>query len=183
MVPAHRVTRSGPAAPHPAGDRRAVASFTDYTDAQLAVDHLSDQRFPVERVMIVGVGLDFVEQVTGRRGFLAAGAQSAGSGAVIGALVGWVIGLFDGEQPLITALTLAVWGAGIGLGVGALIGLFLYAATGGLRDFSSVRALRASRYDVLTDVEVAEEATHLLETAGIPVVGSSGGTAVREDPS
>jgi hypothetical protein len=37
--------------------------------------------------------------------------------------------------------------------------------TGGRRDFSSVAAMRADRYDVLVDAEVADEATHLLAEA------------------
>ena len=46
--------------------RRVVASFERYEEAQRAVDYLSDEKFPVERVAIVGEGLRLVEQVTGR---------------------------------------------------------------------------------------------------------------------
>lgn len=55
--------------------RRAVASFSTYAEAERAVDHLSDQQFPVERVSIVARDLKLVEQVTGRRGFLEAALQ------------------------------------------------------------------------------------------------------------
>ena len=48
-------------APH-----RTIATFDDYAEAQRAVDHLSDQGFPVERTAIVGHGLRYVEQVAGR---------------------------------------------------------------------------------------------------------------------
>jgi hypothetical protein len=41
--------------------RRVVASFATYTEAQRAVDYLSDQRFPVEHVAIIAEGLRFVE--------------------------------------------------------------------------------------------------------------------------
>lgn len=33
--------------------RRAVASYATYAEAESAVDHLADQKFPVERVSIV----------------------------------------------------------------------------------------------------------------------------------
>ena len=38
-------------------------------EAQHAVDTLSDQRFPVDRLAIVGAGLQSFEQITGRRGY------------------------------------------------------------------------------------------------------------------
>ena len=37
--------------------------------AQRIVDYLSDHRFSVEQVTIVGAGLNLIEQVTGRRGY------------------------------------------------------------------------------------------------------------------
>ncbi len=41
--------------------RRTVATYATYAEAQRAVDYLSDQQFPVERVAIVAEGLRFVE--------------------------------------------------------------------------------------------------------------------------
>ncbi len=49
-----------------AGLRRVIASYSTYDDAQRAVDTLSDHRFPVDRVTIVGSDLRLVERVTGR---------------------------------------------------------------------------------------------------------------------
>jgi hypothetical protein len=43
-----------------------VARFDDYGSAQQAVDRLSDDGFPVEKLDIVGSGVRLVEQVTGR---------------------------------------------------------------------------------------------------------------------
>ena len=40
--------------------RRVVASYSNYRDAQRAVDHLSDSRFPVDRVSIVARNLEYV---------------------------------------------------------------------------------------------------------------------------
>jgi heat induced stress protein YflT len=47
-------------------DRRTVASYPSYAEAEHAVDSLSDQGVAVEDVAIVGKGLQSVEQVTGR---------------------------------------------------------------------------------------------------------------------
>jgi hypothetical protein len=52
--------------PDPNRTRQAVTSVSRYEDAEHAVDWLSDHDFPVERVSIVGTGLRYVEQVSGR---------------------------------------------------------------------------------------------------------------------
>ena len=44
-----------------------VARFEDYESTQRAVDRLSDDGFPVEKLDIAGSGLRLVERVTGRR--------------------------------------------------------------------------------------------------------------------
>ena len=49
-----------------AGPKTTVATYGTYPEAERAVDHLSDNDFPVERVAIVGTGLKTVEQVQGR---------------------------------------------------------------------------------------------------------------------
>jgi hypothetical protein len=81
--------------------REVVASYPDYAGAQYAVDALSDQRFPVERLAIVGAGLQSFEQVTGRKGYGKAAAQGLVTGAVVGAALGWLLGLFTVVQPLV----------------------------------------------------------------------------------
>jgi hypothetical protein len=67
--------------------RRVVASFSSYRDAERAVDFLSDQRFPVQRLAIVGRDLQTVEQVTGRMGDGKAALAGAAQGAPLGLLV------------------------------------------------------------------------------------------------
>ncbi len=142
--------------------RRVVASYGSYAEAQRAVDYLSDEQFPVERVTIVAEGLRLVEQVTGRVGYGRAALQGAGSGALIGLFFGFILGLFSLIDPLVSALALAFWGLVLGAILGAIIGLISHAASGGRRDFSSVGGMEAERYDVLADEEVAEEAQRLL---------------------
>jgi hypothetical protein len=142
--------------------RRVIASYGTYTEAQRAVDRLSDEGFPVERVSIVAEDLRFVEQVTGRRKYGQAALEGAGSGAVIGAFFGFFLGLFSLIDPLVSALLVALYGLVFGAIVGAIMGLVFHALSGGQRDFSSVGGIEAGRYDVMVDEEVAEEASRLI---------------------
>jgi heat induced stress protein YflT len=151
--------------------RRTIASYPSYEEAERAVDHLADSGFPVERVSIVGRGLHYVEQITGRMGYPQAALRGALTGAIIGALIGWLFGLFDWFEPLVAAAWLAFDGFWFGGVVGALIGLLMHALLRGRRDFSSVAGMRADTYEVLADADVAEEAARLL-------AGFSGATPV-----
>ena len=71
-----------------------VASYPSYEEAQAAVDRLSDERFPVENLDIVGSGLRLVERVTGRLTNARAAAAGAASGAWFGLFIGLLVGLF-----------------------------------------------------------------------------------------
>ncbi len=146
--------------------RHTVATYTIYREAQRAVDYLSDQRFPVERVAIVAEGLRFEEQVTGRLGWGRALANGALGGASTGILIGFIFGLFSLVTPLVSALALALYGLIFGAIVGAIFGLLFYSFSGGQRDFTSVGNIRAQRYDVVVDGEVANEAERLLAGLG-----------------
>lgn len=137
---------------------RTVASFPSYEQAQYAVDALSDRRFPVEQLTIVGSNLRSVERVTGRRDYLRAAVDGALSGAIVGALIGWLLGLFSLIEPLVSAVLLALWGVVIGGVVGALLGLIGHALTRGRRDFSSVSSVQADRYDIIAAAPVADDA-------------------------
>lgn len=144
------------------GDRRVIATADSYSEAERAVDYLSDRRFPVERVAVVGHDVKMVEQVVGRMNYGGAALRGAGSGAIVGALTGWIFGLFDWVQPLVASLTLAAYGLIFGAVVGALLGLIFHAMQGGRRDFAAVGVMAPSRYDVVADEEVADEAIRLL---------------------
>ncbi|MES4889636.1 general stress protein [Streptomyces sp. NPDC096012] len=147
--------------------RRTIASYPTYQEAERVVDHLADKGFPVEKVAIIGQDVQLVEQVIGRMGFGDAALRGAASGALPGVLIGWVFGLLNWVDPLVSSLLLALYGLIFGAIVGALLGLLLHAAQGGRRDFASVRSMQPSRYDVVVDEDVAEEAARLLsELAG-----------------
>ncbi|MGW7102647.1 general stress protein [Streptomyces sp. NPDC054838] len=142
--------------------RRPVASYEEYREAERAVDHLSDQGFPVERVAIIGQDVRLVEQVTGRMDYGRAALHGAASGALPGALIGWVFGLLNWLDPVVSGLLLALYGLIFGAIVGALFGMLLHALQGGRRDFASLRSMQPSRYEVVVDDAVADEAVRLI---------------------
>ncbi|MEU3859456.1 general stress protein [Streptomyces sp. NPDC028722] len=78
------------------------ASNATYQEAERAVDHLADQGFPVQKVAITGRDVRLVEQVIGRVGYGAAALHGAATGALPGALVGWIFGLLNWRSPLRT---------------------------------------------------------------------------------
>jgi hypothetical protein len=137
-----------------------VGSYDTYEQAQAAVDFLSDQKFPVEHVTIIGTDLRMVEKVIGRLTTGRAIAAGAAGGAWWGLFVGLLLGIFSTNG---TAWIGAVLGGLlIGLLFGAIFGWIGYAATGGRRDFTSTSKIVASRYDVMCDPAHAEEARALL---------------------
>jgi hypothetical protein len=156
----------------PNSDRRVIGSYTEYADAERAVDHLAERGFPVERVEIVGQDLRVVEQVLGRVGYREAILRGAGSGALVGVLLGWIFGLFNWVDPLVAGAWLALDGLVFGAIVGALVGGLSHWAQHGKRDFTSVRVMLPSRYDVVVAADVADQAVALLEQASVPTRGA-----------
>jgi hypothetical protein len=149
-----------------ASPRIVLGEFSSYADAQRVVDSLSDRRFPFHRVTIVGRDLEYVEQPTGRFGYPEAITRGSFIGGVLGALVGWVFGLFSWVDPLVSGLALAFYGLIIGSIWGAISGGLMHLLRRGRHDFRSVTGMRAKRYEVLVDEEVAEEAARVLSGFG-----------------
>src|SRR3954447_2059498 len=149
-------------APSAATARRPIASFPSYAEAERVVDYLSDNEFPVERVQVVGRDLKLVEQVTGRMTLGRAALNGALTGAFVGLLIGWLFTVFDWFNPVVARGWLILDGLWFGLLVGALYGLLLHWLMRGRRDFSSVPAMSADRYEVAVDDEVAAQAELLL---------------------
>jgi hypothetical protein len=133
-----------------------VGSYDSYEQAQAAVDYLSDEKFAVENVTIIGSDLKQVEKVTGRLTMGRAIAAGAAGGAWWGLFVGLLLGIFAVEPGAwISSILL---GLVIGLVFGALFGAIGYSATRGQRDFTSTSAVIAGRYDVMCNPARAEEA-------------------------
>ena len=141
-----------------------VARFDDYETAQRAVDRLSDDGFPVEQLNIVGSDLRLVERVTGR---LTRG-RAAGVGALrglwAGLLIGVLLGLFTSGHSF---LAVAATGAALGVLWGAVFGYMAHAGTKGQRDFSSVRQLVATHYELIARGGTVDRARTMLNEAGL----------------
>jgi pyruvate/2-oxoglutarate dehydrogenase complex dihydrolipoamide acyltransferase (E2) component len=134
-----------------------IARYRTYGEAQRAVDFLSDSRFPVQAVTIVGTDLRSVERVTGRLTYGRVALAGALSGAWFGLFVGLVLSWFGGGPD--AGVMAAVL---IGAGFGMLFAVISYAATGGHRDFTSQSAIVASEYQVLCRDDQARAAMEVL---------------------
>lgn len=140
--------------------RPVLATYNTYAEAQAAVDKLSDNKFPVQNVAIVGVDLRLVEAVVGRLSWGRAALSGLGMGAWFGLLLGLFVSLFargDGSTFSLIMLGL-VYGAAFGI----VFGLLSYAFTGGKRDFLSRSQITAEHYDVRCDASVLGQARQIL---------------------
>lgn len=137
---------------------QSLATYDDYAAAQKTVDFLSDKEFPVENCMIVGTDLKQIERITGRLTWSKVALAGVLSGAWLGIFVGLIMSLFGGENFLFTLLSTVLLGIVFGL-VWSLIG---YGATRGTRDFSSVKVVVPTKYEVLVEHKVAARARELL---------------------
>jgi hypothetical protein len=134
-----------------------IGSYPTYAEAQRAVDHLSDQDFPVQQVTIVGVDLMQVERVTGRLTWPKVLGGGVLTGAWLGLFIGLILGFFS-PSPWSALATGLIAGVFFGLITSAIP----YAMARGTRDFSSTLQLVAGRYDVLCDPQSAERGRDLL---------------------
>jgi hypothetical protein len=141
-----------------------VGRFDSYASAQRAVDRLSDDGFPVEKLDIVGSGLRTVERVTGRLTRGRAAAAGALSGLWAGLLFGILLGAFTSGHSFLAVIAT---GAALGAGGGAVFGYVAHASTKGQRDFSSVRQLVATHYDLIARAGTADRARSELSAAGL----------------
>jgi hypothetical protein len=145
------------------GTRRSVSSASSYKDAEHAVDWLSDHEFPVERVTIVGTGLRYVENVSGRMTIDRAALIGTGQGALLGLVWGLLFAL------LFTFDSGSFWGLlafsiVVGAVFGALFGAISQITSGGSHEFSSTTDTRADHYEVQVDDGYADEARRVLAT-------------------
>jgi hypothetical protein len=141
--------------------RRTIYSTSTYEDAEQAVTWLVNQGFAAQHLVILGIGLRYVERVTGRLTLGRAARQGAMQGAFLGLWWGLLLGLFvsvdDGWAWVV------LYGLVSGILLGAIFGVVYRAAQRGRRDFSSSAMTVADRYEVQADDGVADEAARLLE--------------------
>ncbi|MFD1826035.1 MULTISPECIES: general stress protein [Mumia] len=156
-----------------------LAFFDQYADAQRAVDYLSDQKFPVENIMIVGTDLKQVERVTGRMTWGKAAGYGAATGAWFGLLLGLIVGIFAEPGDWFPIVLSAIL---FGLVFGVVWGLIGYAFTGGRRDFTSVTQVVASRYELLVEHKLLADGQRLLAGAHQAGAGQSAPQAPTAPP-
>lgn len=141
----------------PQGDE--VAAYATYLEAQQAVDYLSDQKFPVQDVTIVGTDLKMVERVTGRLTYGRVAIAGAGSGAWFGLFVGLLLSMFGGGGVANGIVFISI---ALGAGFGLLFSVLSYALARGRRDFTSQSQIVAGTYAILCRSGSALEARQLL---------------------
>lgn len=144
-------------------ERPVLVSYSDYAAAQAAVDTLSDHKFPVQHVAIVGVDLKLVESVLGRMSWGRAAVNGMATFAWFGVLIGLFVSFFGAQDAAPTRLVLL--GLLLGAAFGIVFGLASHALTGGRRDFVSRQALQADHYDVRCEAEYIGRARQILGLA------------------
>ena len=155
-----------PVPPQPVQSRPLLATYRTYEEAQRAVDYLSDQKFAVENLGIVGNDLKIAETVLGRLTYGRAAVGGLGTGAWFGLFVGLLLGIFSNSGSSWFAIMLA--GLLYGAVFGALFGVVAYALTGGRRDFTSRKQIVATSYDVVCTWGKLDEAKALLAQMPAP---------------
>lgn len=136
-----------------------IARFSNYAEAQAVVDQLSDKEFDVSTIKIVGEGLRSEEYVTGRMTKGRAALAGLGSGAWFGLFIGILFGLF---APGFGLISIILWSMVIGAIWGAIFGFVAHLATGGKRDFKSLKTMAAETYLVQVQSPRANEAMSVL---------------------
>lgn len=144
---------------------RLLYEVRTYEDAQFLVDALADARFPVQSLRIVGTGVETVEQIRGRRTVLSATMEGIARGLWLGLFIGILVMMFTGmpRNPWVLI------GAALGVGAawGGLGGMVAQLMSRGRRDFSSIKSMRATAYEVQVLPEFLSQALSTLREAGV----------------
>lgn len=151
---------------------QSVGIFNTYEEAQRAVDHLADARFPVENLAIVGTDLRSIERVLGRRSWATVIGQGLQNGLSTGLMVTFLMWLFMPDENFLFLLLSAI---AIGIVIGIVFAVLGYWMSQGKRDFTSVSQTVATHYELLSEHKVAAQARELL--AKLP-----GARAAQFDP-
>ena len=138
---------------------QSVGLFDSYADAAKAVDFLADESFPVQNLAIVGTDLKTVERVLSRKTWGTVLSQGAVQGITMGLMMSFMLFLF---MPGVNWMAVLLAGLVLGMGMSVVFAAVAYTATRGERDFNSVQQTVATRYEILCEHKVAQEARDLL---------------------
>jgi len=139
---------------------QSVGIFNSYADAQKAVDYLSDQKFEVQNLAIVGTDLKSVERVLGRKTWSTVILAGVQSGVSTGLPVAIVLLIFARPASFLLLLLVSL---ALGIALGIAFGAVGYALSRGQRDFTSVTQTVATKYEVLCEHKVAAQAREMLQ--------------------
>jgi len=139
---------------------QSVGIYNSYADAQKAVDYLSDQKFEVQNLAIVGTELKSVERVLGRKTWKTVLLGGVQAGVSTGLLVGLLMLIFVPTQNILLLFLVALL---IGIAINVVFQAIGYALSQGKRDFTSVTQTVATKYEVLCEHKVAARARELLQ--------------------
>jgi len=137
-----------------------VATFTAYEGAQKAVSQLIAADVPAREIAIVGEGLRSVERVTGRLGY----ATAARSGAINGLMIGVLFAAIFVIGSPVVALQAFVGVLFLGIALGMLLNIVMFAIVRRKRDYASVMQVAADRYLVKVTPQHAAKARDTLGT-------------------
>lgn len=139
---------------------RSVRVYNEYADAQKAVDYLADHEFAVQNLCIVGTDLKSVERVLGKRSWKTVISQGVTSGVSMALFFALLVFLFFPADNLLILLLVAL---AAGVGISVLLNVLTYAASRGKRDFTSVSQTVATKYEILCEHKVAQQANEMLD--------------------
>ncbi|RCK70920.1 hypothetical protein DT076_00030 [Desertihabitans brevis] len=140
---------------------QSVRIYDEYAQAQKAVDFLADQKFAVENLAIVGTDLKSVERVTGRRTWGSVILRGVTAGISVGLLFGLLFMLFVPSPNALVVVLVAVL---LGIVLNVVMQAVAYGLSGGRRDFESLSQTVATRYELMCEHKVAQQARELLDT-------------------
>ena len=138
---------------------RSVGVFDTYVAAEKAVDYLADNGFPVGNLAIVGTDLRTVERVLARKTWRTVLMQGGAQGLSTALILFLVLWLFIPSANILALLLAAVVFSVLVSTAFAAVG---YLLSRGERDFTSVQQTVATRYEVLCEHKVAEQAQELI---------------------
>jgi hypothetical protein len=159
--------RAAPLLESQRGGRRTIAAAESYGQADRVLETLAERGFPVERLAIVAPDMRYLQNQPRPLQAFVRGLVSASWAAVVGALAGLLLGLFDVVDPLVPGLALTLWGAAIGAALGAIGVLVLLLVNASAPDAAAGRIV-ASRFEVVGDQLIAERAGRVLDASPGP---------------
>lgn len=141
-----------------------VETYPSYAEARAALDRLLERDVPTSAVGLSARDIRMVERVH-RKGWLYAAGDGSLSGALIGLVVGFFLGLFNLNAPGLSAFVLGFWGAVIGAIAGMATSLIVHAFRRDAGRHTTERSIQADRFDLLVHDQHLDRARSILSGA------------------